>query len=113
MPMLARSAPSLPAGDGGLYEPKLDGFRALVHFDGRRLHIDSRNGKTLDTYFPDLVSRLPTALRSPRVRRQACTSRRGRRASPAATLKRSRCSEPATSPSTCLPGEVALSIVHS
>src|SRR5437763_12104911 len=65
MPMLARSAPMLPAGDGWLYEPKLDGFRALVHFDGRRLHIDSRNGKTLDTYFPDLVSRLPTVLRSP------------------------------------------------
>lgn len=36
----------LPAGDGWLYEPKLDGFRALIHFDGRRIHIDSRNGKT-------------------------------------------------------------------
>jgi len=63
--MLARSAPILPIGDGWLYEPKLDGFRALVHFDGRRLHIDSRNGKTLDTYFPDLVVRLPTALKAP------------------------------------------------
>lgn len=63
--MLARSAPILPIGDGWLYEPKLDGFRALVHFDGRRLHIDSRNGKALDTYFPDLISRLPTALGSP------------------------------------------------
>lgn len=63
--MLARSASMLPIGDGWLYEPKLDGFRALVHFDGRRLHIDSRNGKALDIYFPDLVSRLPTALRSP------------------------------------------------
>jgi ATP-dependent DNA ligase len=65
MPMLARSAPMLPTGDGWLYEPKLDGFRALIHFDGRRIHIDSRNGKTLDTYFPDLVSRLPAALGSP------------------------------------------------
>ena len=55
----------LPAGGGWLYEPKLDGFRALIHFDGRRIHIDSRNGKTLDTYFPDLVSRLPVALGSP------------------------------------------------
>jgi len=31
--MLARSAPMLPAGNGWLYEPKLDGFRALIHFD--------------------------------------------------------------------------------
>lgn len=65
MPMLARSAPTLPTGDGWLYEPKLDGFRALVHFDGRRLHIDSRNGKALDSYFPDLVASLPAALGTP------------------------------------------------
>ena len=63
--MLARSAPTLPVGAGWLYEPKLDGFRALVHFDGRRIHIDSRNGKVLDSSFPDLVSGLPAALGAP------------------------------------------------
>jgi ATP-dependent DNA ligase len=63
--MLARSASRLPTGDDWRYEPKLDGFRALVHFDGRRLHIDSRNGKALDPYFPDLIAKLPSALRSP------------------------------------------------
>src|SRR5205823_6935871 len=63
--MLARPSMALPAGEDWLYEPKLDGFRALVHFDGRRLHIDSRNGKLLDSYFPDLVANLPTRLDTP------------------------------------------------
>src|SRR5438132_6982364 len=63
--MLARPSTGLPPGEDWLYEPKLDGFRALVHFDGRRLHIDSRNGNNLDPYFPDLVARLPAALGSP------------------------------------------------
>src|SRR5919109_5354235 len=65
MPMLAKSAAALPVGAGWLYEPKFDGFRALVHFDGQRLHLDSRNGKALNPYFPDLVARLPAALGSP------------------------------------------------
>lgn len=63
--MLARPAPALPLGRDWLYEPKLDGFRAVVHFDGDRLHIDSRNGKPLDSYFPDLVASLPQGLPSP------------------------------------------------
>jgi ATP-dependent DNA ligase len=63
--MLARPSMTLPAGEVWRYEPKLDGFRALVHSDGRRLHIDSRNGKLLDPYFPDLVARLPAALGAP------------------------------------------------
>src|ERR1700730_13542583 len=64
-PMLARPSMTFPVGEDWLYEPKLDGFRALVHFDGRRLHIDSRNGKSLDPYFPDLRSSLPAALGTP------------------------------------------------
>lgn len=64
-PMLARPAPALPLGRDWLYEPKLDGFRAVVHFDGDHLHIDSRNGKPLDSYFPDLVASLPQGLPSP------------------------------------------------
>lgn len=56
---------ALPVGADWLYEPKLDGFRALVHSDGRRLHIDSRNAKPLDPYFPDLVASLPAAVGAP------------------------------------------------
>ncbi len=63
--MLTRPSLTLPFGEDWLYEPKLDGFRALIHFDGRRLHIDSRNGKPLDSYFPDVVASLPAALGSP------------------------------------------------
>lgn len=63
--MLARPSTALRLGTDWLYEPKLDGFRALVHFDGRRAHIDSRNGKLLDPYFPDLTGYLPAALARP------------------------------------------------
>ncbi|HXD70646.1 MAG TPA: hypothetical protein VN615_12355, partial [Gaiellales bacterium] len=54
MPQLARSSGELPDGDGWLYEPKLDGFRAVVFVDGRDLFVQSRNGKTLGRYFPEL-----------------------------------------------------------
>jgi len=63
--MLSRPSLTLPLGEDWLYEPKLDGFRAIIHFDGRRLHIDSRSGKPLDSYFPDLKASLPAALGSP------------------------------------------------
>ena len=54
MPQLARSSGELPDGDGWLYEPKLDGFRAVVFVDGSDLFVQSRNGKTLGRYFPEL-----------------------------------------------------------
>src|SRR5690349_3245463 len=54
MPQLARSAGELPDGDGWLYEPKLDGFRAVVFVDGSELFVQSRNGKPLGRYFPEL-----------------------------------------------------------
>jgi ATP-dependent DNA ligase len=53
-PQLARSAPELPDGDGWLYEPKLDGFRAVVFIDGDEITVQSRNGKPLGRYFPEL-----------------------------------------------------------
>ncbi|MEX0705388.1 MAG: ATP-dependent DNA ligase, partial [Nitriliruptoraceae bacterium] len=53
-PMLARLARSLPTGEL-LYEPKWDGFRCLVFRDGDDLLLQSRNGKGLDRYFPELV----------------------------------------------------------
>src|ERR1700712_3066850 len=58
-PQLARSRTSLPEGDGWAYEPKLDGFRALVFVDGEAVTILSRNGKPLDRYSPEVVAALP------------------------------------------------------
>lgn len=54
-PQLARSRTSLPEGDGWAYEPKWDGFRAIVFVDGDDVHIQSRNGKPLTRYFPELT----------------------------------------------------------
>lgn len=56
-PMLAKASRELPEG-GFLYEPKWDGFRALVFRDGDDVEITSRNTKTLTRYFPELVGPL-------------------------------------------------------
>ncbi len=53
-PMLCQLAHELPTGDGWLYEPKWDGFRALVFRDGDELVVQSRDGKPLGRYFPEL-----------------------------------------------------------
>jgi ATP-dependent DNA ligase len=53
-PMLAKLATELPAGDGWLFEPKWDGFRAIVFRDGDRVYLQSRDSKPLDRYFPEL-----------------------------------------------------------
>ncbi|MGN6088291.1 MAG: ATP-dependent DNA ligase [Actinomycetales bacterium] len=53
-PMLAKSVPNLPTGDL-LYEPKWDGFRALVWRDGDDVVITSRGEKPMTRYFPDVV----------------------------------------------------------
>jgi ATP-dependent DNA ligase len=58
-PQLARSRTSLPEGDGWAYEPKFDGFRAVVFVDGDEKIVKSRNGKPLDRYFPEVVASLP------------------------------------------------------
>jgi len=54
-PQLAKSARELPAGDGWCYEPKWDGFRTIVFRDGDEVHVQSRNGKPMNRYFPDIV----------------------------------------------------------
>lgn len=54
-PQLARSARELPAGDGWSYERKLDGFRAIVFVDGAEVAIQSRSGKPLARYFPEIA----------------------------------------------------------
>jgi len=59
-PMLAKLSADLPEGDGWLFEPKWDGFRAVVFRDGDEVFIQSRDLKPLDRYFPEL----PPALRA-------------------------------------------------
>lgn len=53
-PMLAKLASALPPGEGWLFEPKWDGFRALVFRDHDRFYTQSRDLKPLDRYFPEL-----------------------------------------------------------
>ena len=61
-PMLAKPADKLPSDDGWLFEPKWDGFRALVFRDGDEVYTQSRDLKPLDRYFPELADPLRTAL---------------------------------------------------
>ena len=55
-PMLAKAATKVP-GEAGVwsYEPKWDGFRTLVFRDGDEVVLQSRNGKGLGRYFPELL----------------------------------------------------------
>jgi len=53
-PMLAKLAGELPAGDAFLYEPKWDGFRAIVFRGESDVFIQSRDLRPLDRYFPEL-----------------------------------------------------------
>jgi len=61
--MLAKLADALPPGDDYLFEPKWDGFRAVVFKGERDLYIQSRDSRPLDRYFPELhdalLARLP------------------------------------------------------
>jgi ATP-dependent DNA ligase len=57
-PQLARSAKELPAGDGWRFEPKWDGFRTIVFRDGANVHLQSRNGRPMNRYFPDVVEQV-------------------------------------------------------
>jgi ATP-dependent DNA ligase len=50
-PMLAKPSDGLPTGDGWLFEPKWDGFRAIVFRDGDEVFTQSRDLKPLDRYF--------------------------------------------------------------
>jgi ATP-dependent DNA ligase len=61
-PMLAKLATAFPAGDGFLYEPKWDGFRAIVFRGGDETYIQSRDLKPLDRYFPELQAALRQVL---------------------------------------------------
>ena len=58
LPMLAKRVADVPVGDGWIFEPKWDGFRALIFRDGDEILIQSRDGKPLNRYFPELVTAL-------------------------------------------------------
>jgi ATP-dependent DNA ligase len=57
-PQLARSSRELPTGPEWRYEPKWDGFRTIVFRDGDDVHLQSRNGKPMNRYFPDVVAQV-------------------------------------------------------
>src|SRR5213595_2080942 len=61
-PMLAKRVEELPVGGTWIFEPKWDGFRALVFRDGDEILIQSRDGKSLNRYFPELLEPLRSQL---------------------------------------------------
>jgi ATP-dependent DNA ligase len=61
-PMLAKLAGGLPESGRFLYEPKWDGFRAIVFRRGPELYIQSRDLRPLDRYFPELHDALLAGL---------------------------------------------------
>jgi ATP-dependent DNA ligase len=60
--MLAKRVDSLPVAGAWIFEPKWDGFRALVFRDGDEILIQSRDEKSLNRYFPELFEPLRSAL---------------------------------------------------
>ena len=60
--MLAKLKTEIPEEEGWLFEPKWDGFRAIVFRDGGEITIVSRDKKPLNRYFPELVELLATEL---------------------------------------------------
>ncbi len=66
-PMLAKLTPEIPEGPGWYYEPKWDGFRCIVFFDGMTAYLQSRDLKPLGRYFPELEWALAAILPRPAV----------------------------------------------
>ncbi|ULE35640.1 ATP-dependent DNA ligase [Mycobacterium sp. IDR2000157661] len=63
-PMLAKAQAKVPTDTGvWSYEPKWDGFRALMFRDGDKVVLQSRNGKDLGRYFPELLDALRDEVR--------------------------------------------------
>jgi ATP-dependent DNA ligase len=60
--MLAKRIEGLPPGDTWIFEPKWDGFRALIFRDGDEILIQSRDEKPLNRYFPELFEPLRSEL---------------------------------------------------
>jgi ATP-dependent DNA ligase len=62
LPMLAKRVDKLPTGEEWIFEPKWDGFRALVFRDRDEILLQSRDEKTLNRYFPELLDPLLSVL---------------------------------------------------
>src|SRR5262245_20371795 len=60
--MLAKRVSELPSDGDWIFEPKWDGFRALVFRDGDEIFIQSRDEKPLNRYFPELLEPLKSRL---------------------------------------------------
>src|SRR2546423_11637504 len=60
--MLAKRVGELPPGEGWIFEPKWDGFRALIFRDRDEIFIQSRDEKPLNRYFPELIPPLNAQL---------------------------------------------------
>jgi ATP-dependent DNA ligase len=60
--MLAKLQREIPRDDGWLYEPKWDGFRAIVFYDGSEVYVGSRDERPLNRYFPELIPLFGDAL---------------------------------------------------
>ena len=60
--MLAKRVDELPPRDGWIFEPKWDGFRALVFRDGDQVVLQSRDERPMNRYFPELIEPLRAAL---------------------------------------------------
>jgi ATP-dependent DNA ligase len=61
-PMLAKRVGVLPPGEGWIFEPKWDGFRAIVFRDGDEVFLQSRDERSLNRYFPELLAPLKATL---------------------------------------------------
>src|SRR5205814_9774558 len=57
-PMEAKLVDDLPGGAGWQYEPKWDGFRCLVFRDGTEVALQSKAGRPLERYFPEVAARI-------------------------------------------------------
>src|SRR5262249_8784580 len=62
LPMLAKKVSELPVGGSWIFEPKWDGFRALMFRDGDEILIQSRDEKPLTRYFPELLEPIKSQL---------------------------------------------------
>jgi len=62
LPMLAKRVEEIPSGTAWIFEPKWDGFRAVVFRDGDEVLLQSRDTKPLNRYFPDLIAPLRAQL---------------------------------------------------
>jgi ATP-dependent DNA ligase len=60
--MLAKRVGELPPHEGWIFEPKWDGFRTIVFRDGDEVFVQSRDERSLNRYFPELLEPLKAAL---------------------------------------------------